>query len=175
MAALEALLQQYSIEAIILLLVGVVVAFKFLSELWDWGYGRIRKHFNIQTEKQQQDEQDRTEIKNLQEDFKKFMVETKESRDKTEEQIEDLIKQQSRFTDRLQENTRSFIIDKHHYFCYQIKAIDDMNLQSLERRYMYYKADDGDSYIDQLMEELRELPRVNLQNTIQGIERDVIT
>ena len=67
-------------------------------------------------------------------------------------------------TERLQESTRNYIIDKHHYFCYQIKAIDDLSLQSLERRFLYYKAAGGNSFIDGLMEEIRELPRLNFQN-----------
>lgn len=67
-------------------------------------------------------------------------------------------------TERLQENSRSYIIDKHHYFCYDVKAIDDLNLQSLERRYLYYKAAGGNSYIEGLMEEIRDLPKVNLQD-----------
>lgn len=94
--------------------------------------------------------------------------------DDLNESVSKLIEQQIHTTDRLQENTRSYIIDKHHYFCYQIRAIDDMNLQSLERRYMYYKADGGNSFIDQLMEEIRQLPRVNLQHRIEEIERDGI-
>ena len=74
-------------------------------------------------------------------------------------------------TERLQENSRSYIIDKHHYFCYEVKAIDDLNLQSLERRYLYYKAAGGNSYIDGLMEEIRDLPKVNLQdkNVVEAI------
>ena len=63
--------------------------------------------------------------------------------------------------ERLQENTRSFLIDAHHRFCYEVKGIDDLNLQSLERRYMFYKTAGGDSFIDDLMDEIRELPRLN--------------
>lgn len=49
-------------------------------------------------------------------------------------------------------------------FCYEVKAIDDLNLQSLERRYLYYKAAGGNSFIDGLMEEIRSLPRINAQD-----------
>jgi hypothetical protein len=63
--------------------------------------------------------------------------------------------------ERLQENARSDLIDAHHQFCYQYKQIDDLSLQSLERRYLYYKTAGGDTFIDHLMEEVRALPRVN--------------
>lgn len=174
MGSVETLFAQFSIESIILIILGLVVAFKFISELWDWTYARIKKHFNIQTEKQQQDEQDRADIKKLENDLSIFMDKMYEKHDTLGVTVNNLIEQQERTTERLQENTRSFIIDKHHYFCYQIKAIDDLNLQSLERRYMYYKADGGDSFIDQLMEEIRKLPRVNLQHRLEEIQRDGI-
>jgi hypothetical protein len=63
--------------------------------------------------------------------------------------------------ERLQENTRSFLIDSHHKFCNEIQGIDDQSLQSMERRYLYYKSAGGDSFIDTLMEEVRDLPRIN--------------
>lgn len=64
--------------------------------------------------------------------------------------------------ERMQENTRSFLIDAHHKFYYQYKKIDDLNLQSIERRYLYYKTAGGDTFIDHLMEEIRSLPRVTV-------------
>ena len=63
--------------------------------------------------------------------------------------------------ERLQENTRSYLIDAHHKFCYEIKAIDDLNLQAMERRYLYYKTAGGNSFIDGLMDQVRQLPRIN--------------
>lgn len=172
MGSVENLFTQFSIESIILMILGIVVTFKFVSELWDWLYARIKKHFNIQTEKQQQEEQDRKNLKKLENNLNIFMDKMYKKYDDLSSTASQLIEQQERTTERLQENTRSFIIDKHHYFCYQVKAIDDLNLQSLERRYMYYKADRGDSFIDQLMEEIRQLPRVNLQHRLEEIQRD---
>ena len=71
----------------------------------------------------------------------------------------------------MQENTRSYLIDAHHKFCYERKAIDELNLQSMERRYLYYKAAGGDSFIDGLMEEVRKLPRINLYTGV--IENEI--
>ena len=65
--------------------------------------------------------------------------------------------------DRMQDSTRAYIIEKHHYYCYQMKAIDDMSLQDLERRFMYYKASGGNTFIDSLMDEIRSLPKMTLE------------
>lgn len=62
--------------------------------------------------------------------------------------------------ERMQENSRSYLIDAHHKFCYKYKRIDDLNLQSIERRYLYYKTAGGNTFIDHLIEEIRSLPRV---------------
>ena len=70
--------------------------------------------------------------------------------------------------ERQQENTRSFLIDAHHKFCYEVGAIDDINLQSIERRYMYYKTAGGDSFIDGLVKEVRRLPRINVSTYKEG-------
>ena len=42
--------------------------------------------------------------------------------------------------------------------------IDDIGLQSMERTYFYYKAAGGNTFIDTLMDEVRELPRPALEN-----------
>lgn len=63
--------------------------------------------------------------------------------------------------ERLQENTRSYLIDAHHKFCYEMNAIDDLSLQAMERRYLYYKTAGGNSFVDNLMDEVRVLPRIN--------------
>lgn len=55
---------------------------------------------------------------------------------------------------------KAFITEKHHYFCYTQKWIDDYSLDVLERRYEHYVDEKGNSFVKDLMEELRELPRV---------------
>lgn len=55
---------------------------------------------------------------------------------------------------------KAFITEKHHFFCYRQKWIDDYSLDVLERRYEHYVDEKGNSFVKDLMEELRELPRV---------------
>jgi len=82
--------------------------------------------------------------------------------DRQEQNIKQLQATDSITLARLQDEARSQIIDKHHYFCYKIKAIDDLSLQSLERAYMYYTNAGGNTFIEGLMKELRQLPRAIL-------------
>ena len=160
MDALSQLVSQYSFGAIVMLVVTLAVAFKFLSELLEYFYNKLKKFFNYQTLKDTQHSEIIESIASLQADIKRLSQEiSNQSND-----IKALQEHEKLTLERLQENSRSYIIDKHHYFCYEIKAIDDLNLESLERRYLYYKAAGGNSFIDGLMEEIRELPRINLSN-----------
>ena len=54
---------------------------------------------------------------------------------------------------------KSFITKQHHYFCYKLKYIDDYSLDAIEKRYAHYKEEGGNSFVHDLMEELRALPK----------------
>lgn len=160
MGMIEQLLSQYSIETLVILVALLGFSIKAMSELWEWFYNKFKEHFSFRTQRDQDHQQLIEQIKELSNGIKA-----------TQEEIQILKNNMVQFSDqmkitteRLQESTRNYIIDKHHYFCYQIKAIDDLSLQSLERRFLYYKAAGGNSFIDGLMEEIRELPRLNFQN-----------
>jgi hypothetical protein len=171
MEVLINLFSQYSIESIILFAMALGVAVKAMSELWEYFYNKLRKYFNYQTKKEQSFEQLTNAISSLHEELTGIRnKEISPLNDKIELAIEknDEMKNQiSLVSERLQENTRGNIIDKHHHFCYVLDHIDDLSLQSLEREYLYYKAAGGDTYVDGLMEDLRALPRL----TSYGIEK----
>lgn len=160
MDMLSTLLSQYSIENIILVVTMLGVAIKFVGDLIEYFYNKLRKYFNYQNEK----DKTHSEITDGLSDLKNEISDLRRDFCDVKKELEGLKAKSELTTDRLQENTKCYIMDRHHYFCYEVKAIDDLNLQSLERRYLYYKSSGGDTYIDGLMEELRSLPRLNLQN-----------
>lgn len=160
MDAVSGIFAQYSIEGIIIIIIMLGVATKFVGELIEWFYSKLRKYFNHQNEQDKAHSEITDGLGDIKDELKKLVSNSQEMNNR----ITRLEKQQKTTVDRLQENTRSYIIDKHHYFVYDVKAIDDLNLQSLERRYLYYKDAGGNSYIDGLMDEIRDLPKVNLQN-----------
>lgn len=160
MDVMNQLFSQYSIETLIILIVSLAVFFKFINELFEYFYGKFKKYFNYQSQKDLKHQEVMESLSSMQQDIKKLQQEI-ENQSKDIQQLKD---REKLTMERLQENARSYIIDKHHYFCYEIKAIDDLNAQALERRYLYYKAAKGNSFIDGLMEDIRNLPRVDLSN-----------
>lgn len=54
---------------------------------------------------------------------------------------------------------KSFLVKEHHHFVAE-KWIDDFSLDTVEKRYGHYKAEGGNSYICELMQDLRKLPNM---------------
>jgi hypothetical protein len=49
----------------------------------------------------------------------------------------------------------------HAKYCYELGAIDDSMKQNLEYLYVRYKENGGNSFVDDLMSEIRELKTIN--------------
>lgn len=163
MEIISGLFATYSIEAVIIFVIMVLLAVKFVWELVVWFRDKIKYGFTKQRETEEMTEDFKAEFRKLND-----RLDTVEERfNKIDKSNENTNRRLSFIEERQQENTKSFLIDAHHKFCYQIKAIDDINLQSIERRYMYYKAAGGNSFIDQLMQEIRALPRTTVYSPVE--------
>jgi hypothetical protein len=165
MAQIDFLLNNYSLPSLIIIIFSLTFAFKAVSETLDYVRDKLRKYFNLENDK----EKNKKELDSLHEsiaDLKESLnIKFNEINDKLDKQEQNitLLQATDNITlERLQNETRSRIIDKHHYFCYKMQAIDDLSLQSLERMYMYYKNAGGNTFIEGLMDELRQLPRAIL-------------
>lgn len=147
MEPITTLLSQMSIESIILFVVALLAAAKVMSEIVDWAYLKLKKYFNVKTKRDENQEEIITRLDRIE----KRSIE----RDKKVDSINEEICQ---IKTRLQDSTRSYIIDKYHYYVQELGCIDEAALQDIERRYLYYKNGGGDSFIELRMEELRALP-----------------
>lgn len=187
MDALVTLLSQFSVESIIITLIMFLAAVKVVGELLNWCYEKIKQHFNWKTQEDNRHSElmenfnelkvrnKQNEEENLRRDklIEKISNQLDEQDRKTADMVKTLTAQTNELTnlknrvqtltDRVQDSTKAYIIDKHHHFVYQVKAIDDMSLQELERRFVYYKAAGGNTFIDGLMEEVRDLPKVTVE------------
>lgn len=196
MDAVTTLLSTMSIEEIILTVILLAVSVKFLGELFEWCYNKLKGYFHLSDVKEERHKEIMESLNNLQRDMKdqkeignqqqkqidkissQLDGQGKESivlRKALENQTEEITTLQgwiSMLNERVQDSTRAYLIDRHHHFCYQIKGIDDMSLQDLERRFMYYKAAGGDTFIDDLMKEVRALPRLTLEHMSGQIRKE---
>lgn len=153
------LLQHYTLDEIVVFIVLLAFAIKGIVDFYTWG----KNHIQSLTNKDFQRKTDKASIKS---DIDKlFDIQVVQN-----EAIEKLTKSVNLLLSSDKDEIKAWITEKHHYFCYEVKYIDDYSLDCIERRYAHYKEEGGNSFIADLMEDLRALPKVS--STVVKISRD---
>lgn len=136
------------IAALVLAIKGGVEFYKWIKNiLLDW----YNNKYNKDTEKKFLEDQlikeknDIEHIKSEQQMLKQSIADIKASVDLLIDSDKDDIK--------------SFLTKEHHYYCYIQGWIDDHSYECCLKRYSHYKKEGGNSFIDEFMEELKELPK----------------
>ena len=140
------LLKNYSLTEIIVFVIMLAFAIKGIVDFYDWAKNRLKKT----TDKKYNEEE--TQIKIL-----KTLELYGEQIDKNTKAINILITSDK-------DDIKAWITEKHHYFCYELGYIDDYNLQCIEARYKHYKEEDGNTFIDGFMTDIRALPVISVIN-----------
>lgn len=142
------LLENFSIAQIILFIILLAIAIKSVVDFYDWFKHKVNQHDQSQQEKHSDE------------------INTNERFNKIENTISNLaisVENISKNVDTLiasdRDDIKAYITREHHYFCYQKKWIDDYTLDCLERRFQHYVDEKGNSFIEQLMTEIRALPK----------------
>ena len=156
------LLKAYSVTEIIIFIALLAIALKGFIDFIDWAKGKIRSRFNeeadsaeIITKIQEKNEEQDEKINQILE----FQTSIQDNMSKILNQVQSLVE-----SDR--DSIKSTITRRHHQFCYEAKWIDDYNLDCLEKLYSHYKDEGGNSFIDSMMAEIRNLPRQPQTNNI---------
>lgn len=179
------LLQNYSIEQIIIFIVVLAIAIKWCGDFFDWVKGKLDKIVNKQKEEEKEIEKVNNIAHTHQEDMEMLMKiqdTQNEAIDKLFKSVEDLVKANKLQNDTIEQNRealdslkesvhlllasdkddiKAWITEKHHYFVYELKYIDDYSLDCIEKRYAHYKDEGGNSFVADLMRDIRSLPKVN--------------
>jgi hypothetical protein len=156
------LIQQYSVSEIIIFIVILALAVKSFVDFVDWAKGKINNAFNIRSTKDQ--------------DKKNIIIRL----DKDEEKMDKLLKIYNEQNHLIQiliesdkDDIKSWITEQHHKFCYtKSKSIDAYSLDCIERRYNHYKDEGGNSFVSDLMNDLRNLNVYYPEQGIQNIDSE---
>ena len=177
MNELKDLFSSYPLSELILLIVIILASGKSIWMIIDFWLDKINIRVSEKYKRQERWEHLDKKMDSLGQNLDKHIdgitekiEELKTQNEETHTHQMQLDKSLALVQERLQETARSYLIDAHHKFCYEIKQIDDLSLQSIERRYLYYKTAGGDTFIDHLMEEIRELPRIGYYKTTSPAE-----
>ena len=138
------LFSQFNLGQILIIIVLLGLSAKGVVIFFDWVKERLYKLSNKQLKSKKTNEQ----IKNQEETINNL----KKDVEKIQKSIDTLIESDK-------ENIKAWITEKHHYYCYEKKYIDDYTLDCLEKRFTRYEAEGGNSFVHNLMDDLRDLPR----------------
>ena len=164
---MEELFTKYSLIEIILFIFVFATSLKGFFTLWDYFYDKIKSHFKEETE-EEQDKIDITkqladisaQIENINAQHTLDRQELIKKIDETNATISVLLASDK-------DDIKSWITEKHHYFCYESKCIDYQSLDCIEKRYRHYVDEGGNSYVADLMNEIRALPKVSMLREIE--------
>lgn len=149
------LLAAYSLSEILTFLITFALAIKGFITFWDWAVERMRKIFKKESQKDR--EKQLLEERLLRGDLK--MKELSQQQELTKQRLDAINDKIDMLILSDKDSIKSYITKEHHLFCYNKKWIDDYSLDCIEKRYQHYQDEGGNSFIEELMEELRSLPK----------------
>lgn len=184
MSELNFFLSNYSATEVLAILIAavflVVALLKAVSFIWD----KVKQHFDIENSEDrwkisigEKIDNIGTSIGILQKSVndleskadergqrlakvEKYIKEDRKREEELFKKIDDSQEAWNRVEDRLQDDTRWAFKDAYNYYYLKAKKIDTSTLEALEKKYEHYKAAGGNSFVDNIMENLRELPIV---------------
>lgn len=145
---LEHFFETYSLTQIIIFIILSALAVKEFINLIDWFLNRGEKYFKNKNKEEDKFAKYEEEIKAL-----------KENQEKMSESINKLSANVELLIDSDKDDIKSFITKEYHYFVEEKGWIDKFSFDCIEKRFNHYKDEGGNSFIEDLMNELRQLPK----------------
>lgn len=148
-------LETYSFSQIIIFIIFLAIAIKEGITLITWFKDFFRKKFNDDIKNTVATNKQNEQIDKVKEDIQILI----DNQEKIFKEIELFKQQLEMIIESDKDDIKSWITEKHHFYCYEIKWIDDYSMDCIEKRYRHYKDEGGNSFIEELMNELRGLPK----------------
>ena len=138
---MENLLNTFDLKTIILVLFLVAVGARELIQLYR--YFRMRIYGRFETQDNEKETMD-----NMEKSMQSVLMELK-----------DIDKKLTLLQVSNRDSIKSWILMSYQKYKENNAQLDSMQMDLLERRYQHYKEQGGNSYIDEIMEELRSIYR----------------
>lgn len=164
---MEHFLIKYSAQEILLFSVLLFFAIKQLSEARDWiqkeAHSWVNKDDAIaKLERKAAEERDLINKKldvALQE-RELYIKRMDERNDFLQKEIEAANENIKLLLESDRDDIKAWITREHNYFCNKLGEIDTYSLDCINRRYQHYVKENGNSFIEDLMNEIKALPKV---------------
>ena len=164
---MEELFTKYTLTEIILFIFVFATSLKGFFTLWDYFYDKIKKHFKEETEEEQDKIDIAKQLADISAQIENINAQHTLDRQELIKKIDETNATISVLLASDKDDIKSWITEKHHYFCYECKCIDYQSLDCIEKRYRHYVDEGGNSYVADLMNEIRALPKVSMLKEIE--------
>ena len=149
------LLSTYSLTQIVTFIVLLAIAVKEGITLVIWFKDFFKTKFNDDIKNTVAKKKQNEQICKTKEDIQLLI----QNQEKIFEEIKLFKQQLEMIIESDKDDIKSWITEKHHFYYYERKWIDDYSMDCIEKRYGHYKDEGGNSFIEELMNELRSLPK----------------
>lgn len=163
-------ISSYSLSEILIFFIMAAVCIKELITFIDWVIDRLNKQYNKHYNQNKDKDTIHNQIQELNDCIKQEQKQQNKRQEEINIQFNKVNKDIKSLSDSVnlllnsdRDDIKSYIVEKHHYFCYDKQWIDDYSLECLEKRYSHYEEEGGNSFIKNLMEEIRELSRTPIK------------
>ena len=149
---MEELLARFDLTDIIIMLTLLIIGVEKLIKAIDWLRARFRKSYD-----------EENILKEEVEDLNKFYEEKKVVDDgfaKVNARIDSICDLVNMLVESDKESIKAYITERHHFFVQERKWIDYHSMDCLERRFAIYEREHGNSFVEDLMNDLRQLPKM---------------
>ena len=151
---MQQLLSNYSFAEILLFAIVIAFAIKEIVDFVDWGYSKAKQKISKDQKPKDLEEKLNQTIKMQQQEIEQLREKEKalsSSMGSLDEKLTILIN-----SDR--DDIKAWITAQHHHFVLK-GSIDYYSFDCISKRYEHYKIEGGNTFIDELMEELSNLPK----------------
>lgn len=151
------LIDKFTIHQIGVYTIMLCFAIRGIVDFAKWCNNLYEEKFNKDYEEKIDKEEVERQCTILKEQYETLNQKIDQITDVMREKIGRMESQLEQLTVSDMHDIKSWIVEKHHYYV-QRGWIDDFAMDTIEHRYTDYKAENGNSYIAELMAELRSLP-----------------
>ena len=148
------LLAEFSIGQIILFIILLALAFKGVVEFVKWIRGYVRERVR----KEERPDKLQEQLEQMEQTHCKHIAQLQEKDEKLQKDIDEVASNVKILINSDKAAILDRITQQHHYFM-RLGWIDDFSLETVEKRYRYYQEEGGNSFAEDLVMDLRKLPK----------------
>lgn len=157
---MEELLARFKLTDIIIMLTLLIVGAEKLIKAIDWLRARFRKSYDEENTLKE-------EVEDLNKSYEKKEKVVDEGFAKVNARIDKICDLVDMLVESDKESIKAYITERHHFFVRERKWIDYHSMDCLERRFAIYEREHGNSFVEDLMNDLRQLPKMPIdQNEV---------